>query len=104
MNLFEFFSELTHMRSESKWAVTTAHFTGKVQKATLRNKLGPREGDYNAYEITYYADERKIYGWHTFYPLPDPDSEFLKGSSIYIRYNRKKPYIFELVSKDSLDY
>ncbi len=104
MNLFEFFSKLTHMRSESKWAVTTAHFTGKVQKATLRNKLGPREGDYNAYEITYYADERKIYGWHTFYPLPDPDPEFLKGSSIYIRYNRKKPHIFELVSKDSLDY
>lgn len=99
MNLFELFSRLTHMRNDGKWAVTTAHFTGNVQKANLHSNLGPREGDYNAYEITFYADEKKIYGWHTFYPLPNPDPEFIKGSSIYIRYNRKKPYIFELATE-----
>lgn len=98
MNLFEFFSNLTHKRRKDKWSVTTAHFTGNVQKAAFRSNLGPREADYNAHEIVYYTDDKKIFGWHTFYPLPDPDPESLKGSSILIRYNRQKPYIFELTT------
>lgn len=31
--------------------------------------------------------------------LPDPDPESIKDSSIRIRYNKKKPWIFEAIEE-----
>ncbi len=99
MNLFEIFVKLTHMHIRGLWEETTATFTGKTRKATVMRV----EADYDAYEISYFADEKKIYSWHTFHPLPDPDPESLIGTKIRIRYKKNKPRDFEIIPQETYD-
>ena len=94
MNLLEFFLNLRSNRTKS-WIETTATFTGRRNKATGRTKTGYIELDYYEYEITYFAGDKKRSGYYSFYPLPDPATEEIEGQTIQIKYNEKKPYIFE---------
>ncbi|MCR5672288.1 MAG: hypothetical protein K6F87_01060 [Lachnospiraceae bacterium] len=97
MNLFEIFVKLTHMHIRGLWEETTATFTGKTRKATVTRRRRIVEADYDAYEISYFADEKKICSWHTFHPLPDPDPKMLMGTKIRIRYKKTKPQYFEII-------
>ena len=105
MNLFEFFSKIRNNRTKS-WIETTATFTGKRNKAAGRTKIGYSELDYYEYEITYLAGDKEKHGYYSFYPLPDPEIEEIKGETIKIKYNKKKPYIFEAVewTDKDIDY
>ena len=40
-------------------------------------------------------------GYYIFHPLPDPSIEEIEGMTVRIRYNQKKPYIFERVNEVS---
>lgn len=103
MNLFEIFVKLTHMHIRGFWEETGATFTGKTRKATVMRRRRIVEADYDAYEISYFADEKKIYSWHTFHPLPDPDPESLIGTKIRIRYKKIKPRDFEIIPQETYD-
>ena len=94
MNLLEFFSKLHSNRTKS-WIETTATFTGRRNKAASRTKVGYCELDYYEYEITYFAGDKERRGYYSFYPLPDPEIAEIKGQTMRIKYNEKKPYIFE---------
>ena len=99
MNLFEVFLRITHYRNHKLWVETEGVFTGKSEAAIIRTRLGPRKADYNAYEIVYYANGKRLRGWYSFHPLPEPDPGELKGKKIRIRYKKWKPYIIEKVSE-----
>ena len=97
MGLFESISKLTHPTEKSGWIETNAFFTGKCKKAAL-GKPGPYiQANYNEYQIRYYTIEVERLGWYIFYPLPDPDLEEIKDTSIRIRYNERKPWEFEAI-------
>ena len=55
MNLFEFFVKMTHMHIPDCWEETTATFTGRTRRATIRARRRIVEADYDAYEIAYYG-------------------------------------------------
>ena len=93
MSLFGFFVNLRNKSTES-WIETTATFTGKRNKVASKTKVGFRELDYYEYEITYNDGEKLRRGFYMFYPVIDPDSEEIKGETIRIKYNKKKPYHF----------
>ena len=101
MNLFEIFVKLTHMHIRGLWEETYATFTGRTRKATVMRRRRIVEAKYNAYEISYFADEKKFYSWHTFDPLPDPDPRMLAGTKIRIRYKKLKPQVFEIISQET---
>lgn len=101
MNFFELLSSLHNSRTKS-WIETTATFTGKRNKAASRTKTGYRELDYYEYEITYIAGGKEKRGFYTFYPVRDPELEEIEGKTMRIKYNEKKPYIFETIS-DMMD-
>lgn len=94
MNLFELCLKLNSGAGRA-WIETTATFTGKRNKAASRTKVGYRELDYYEYEITYYAGDKKKSGYYSFYPLPDPAIEEIKGKTMKIKYDKRKPYIFK---------
>lgn len=96
MNMFEFFSKLHNSRTKS-WIETTATFTGRRNKAAGRTKTGFRELDYYEYEITYFVGDTQRRGYYSFYPLPDPEIAEIEGKTLKIKYNAKKPYVFEAV-------
>ena len=97
MNIFEFFSKLTHPSSKRGWIETQAVFTGRFEKAA-KGKAGRYiEADYNEYQIKYLSSEKERYQWYIFYPLNDPDPEDIKGQELRIRYNKRKPWLFEAV-------
>lgn len=96
MNLFEFFLKLNG-NSTKTWIETTATFTGRRNKAASRTKVGYCELDYYEYEVTYLVGDKEKRGFYSFYPLPDPETEEIKGKTMRIKYNKKKPYIFEAV-------
>ncbi len=100
MNLFEFFVNLNHKKHDKGWRETTAVFTGKYEKTVKRAKGGYIIADYNSYEIKYVANGEERRGWYAFYPLPDPDAESIKDTEMCIRYNEKRPYIFEQILTD----
>lgn len=94
MNLLELFLKLRTDRTKS-WIETTATFTGRRNKAAARTKTGYHELDHYEYELTYWVDDKEESGLYSFYPLPDPDVEEIKGKTMRIKYNRKKPFMFE---------
>ncbi len=94
MNLFGFFLKL-HSIGKETWIDTTATFTGRRNKAACRTKTGFGELDYYEYEIIYLVGDKEKRGFYSFYPLPDPEIEDIKGKTMKIKYNKKKPYIFE---------
>ena len=99
MNLFELIFRITHYRNTNMWIETDGIYTGKSEAAIIRTRLGSRRADYSAYEIVYYVDGKRLHGWYSFHPLPDPDPKELKGTRIRIRYKKKKPYIIEKVAE-----
>ena len=94
MNILEFFVKLQNRRKKF-WIETTATFTGKRNKAASRTKVGFRELAYYEYEISYFVDGKEKRVYYSFYPLPDPEIENITGKTIRIKYNKKKPYLFE---------
>jgi len=100
-----FFSMLVNWNSSvkrKKWIETSGTFTGKKERAATRTKIGFKEQDYFEYELRFYVDDMEKCVWYSFYPLPDPDEELLAGMEVRIRYNRRKPYLFEVI--DNTDY
>ena len=95
MSIFEFFLKLNHPSKKAGWIETMAVFTGKVEKAAVGKPGHYHEADYNEYEIKYFTDSEERKGWYVFHPSPEPDPEDIKGTSIIIRYNRKKPWLFD---------
>lgn len=104
MNLFELFVNYNQILKEKTYVETIATFTGKrniAGKLTRLENIKPL--DYYEYEIEYVADGKKRKGYYVFFPLPDPEPEEIMGTTINIRYNKKKPYIFEKVIELSCD-
>ena len=97
MNLFEFFVKLNNSGTKS-WIETTATFTGRRNKAASRTKVGYGELDYYEYEITYLVGDKERRGYYSFYPLQDPPAEKIQGKTMKIKYNKRKPYLFETVT------
>lgn len=95
MNLLDFFSNLTHHQDSENWIETTAVFTGKFEQAVTFTKYGTKQQNYNRYEIVYSAGDKQCSSWYSFYPVPDPDAKSLEGTTMRIRYNKRKPYLFE---------
>ena len=104
MNMFEIFVKLTHLHIKGCWEEATATFTGRTRKATVRACRRIVEADYDSYEISYFTDENKIYSWHTFHPLPDPDPKDLMGKTMRIRYKKNKPQVFEIIPQETNDW
>ena len=102
MNVFEFFFRITHKRSSLIWEETTATFTGRVRSGEIKTRAGFIKTDYNAYEIAYWADEKKIYSYYTFHPLPDPDPASLLGTTMKIRYKKRRPHVFEMITSSEI--
>ncbi len=96
MSLFSFFTKLNHTKNSDSWIPATATFTGKRNKAAIRSKTGYLGQEYYEYEITYYTDDKLQRAWHTFFPLPDPEIEDIKDTTMKIRYNSAKPYLYEV--------
>ncbi len=99
MNLLDFFVNLTHHQSRENWEETTAVFTGKFEQAVTFTKYGTKQQSYYRYEIVYIAGDKECRSWYSFYPVPDPDARTLEGSPMRIRYNKRKPYLFEQVEE-----
>lgn len=97
MNLFEILSNLNHPSEKKGWLETEACFTGKVERAAIGKVGRYKQVDYNEYEIRYYTAEGERFGWYTFDPLPDPNPEDIKDTSIRIRYKENKPWEFEAI-------
>lgn len=93
MSLFGFFVDLQNNRRKS-WIETTATFTGNRNKFSTKTKVGFKELDYYEYEITYNDGKKIRRGFYTFYPVKDPNPDEIKGKTIKIKYNKKKPYQF----------
>lgn len=93
MNLFELFSNMNNRTNKNAWVETTARFTGKTNKTAKRTKAGYIEEKHNEYEIVYEAEGKQRRAWYTFYPVPDPEVEDIKGTRIDILYKKSRPYI-----------
>ena len=102
MNLYEFFTHLTHPERGKGWEETTAYFTGKVERAAAGKPGRYKYKDYNEYEIRYYAGSTERRGWYTFYPVLDPEPEEIQGKEVRIRYSRIKPWIYEVMDEEEL--
>lgn len=107
MNLFELFGKITHPSTRRGWVETTAHFTGEanhVYNSRINSRAHypkltnvPPSSEINEYAIKYFAEDKERIGWYLFYPGPEPDPEEIKGTSIKIRYMKKRPWIFECI-------
>jgi len=75
-------------------------FTGKSRQAVILTRSGSKPAPYNAYELIYQANGRQRHEWYSFHPLPDPDPEDLKNRTMWIRYKKRRPYIFEYLSEE----
>ena len=101
MGLFEFCSRIVHRARKTGWTETNAVFTGKFEKAA-RGKAGHYiPADYSEYQIRFDTAEGEQYGWYVFYPLPDPDPETIKNTSIRIRYRENRPWIYEAIGEQN---
>lgn len=95
MNPMDFFVNLTNHKNSSQWIEAIATFTGLCEKAVTYTKYGTKQQDYNRYEVVYMTGDKQCHSWYSFYPIPDPDAESLKGTTMRIRYNKRRPFIFE---------
>ena len=96
--LFEFFLKLNHSSEKAGWIETTAVFTGKMEKASVGKPGHYKTAAYNEYEIIYHTNDKERRGWYIFNPLPDPDPEDIKGTSMKIQYDHRKPWLFKRVN------
>ena len=97
MNVFELFTKLNHPTEEMGWIKTTAVFTGRTERAAIGTPGQYKNADYLEYEIRYFVSGEERRGWYAFHPLDDPDPDEIKGSELQIRYNGKKPWLFEAI-------
>ncbi|MCR5654797.1 MAG: hypothetical protein K6G07_04085 [Lachnospiraceae bacterium] len=95
MNIFEFFSNVTHPKNKRGWIQTKAVFTGRVEKAAKGKAGHYKDADYNEYEIRYMVSGKERRQWYVFYPLDDPEPDEIKGSELLIRYNKRRPWQYE---------
>ena len=103
MTLFEFLVNLNSRNKQKKtsdWIETSAVFTGRRNQAATKTRGGYILLDYYEYEISYYTGDKKQRAWYTFHPLPDPEVTDIEGQTIRIKYNKRKPYMFEEVTTD----
>ena len=102
MSLLDIFINYNQRRKEKSGIETVATFTGKRNIASKLTKMKMlQELDYYEYEIEYEANGEIRKGYYIFHPLPDPSIEEIEGMTVRIRYNQKKPYIFERVNEVS---
>ncbi len=99
MGLFRFISNIRHPDRGKGWQDTIAYFTGKAEKAVVGKAGRYKYVDYNEYQIKYYVDGKERTGWYIFYPVPDPAPEEIQGKELKIRYNVRKPWIYELIDE-----
>lgn len=100
MNIYEFFTKLTHFRNKNEWVEATGTFTGKTKNDFRYGKYGSKRNDFNSYELIYYTNDKECHSWYSFYPLPGPDAEELTGTTMRIRYKKSRPWIFEQVLEE----
>lgn len=93
MGLLKLFLNMQHHDSMHGWIETYAYFTGKYQKINPGYSVSVTTC--NKYQIRYHTALGEKYGWHIFYPLPDPET--VEDLSLHIRYKEKKPWIYEVV-------
>lgn len=106
MNLFELMSNFHNRKRLGSWEETTAAFTGKRNWKSNENKVGKYNFDqpesYYEYEISYVANGKMQSGWHTFYPVADPEPEDIQGVMMRIRYNKRRPWNYEVIDEGEL--
>ena len=99
MGIFEFFLKLNHPSRKTGWIETNAIFTGKMEKAAVGKPGHYKTVNYNEYEVKYLTGNGERKGWYVFHPAPDPEPEDIKGTNLRIRYNCKKPWLFEAINE-----
>ena len=103
MNVYGFFTKLTHPSKRVGWVETTAYFTGKKRLCKRgrfsgtypKNQMVVSATEIYEYSVKYYVEDKEQVGWYMFYPAPEPDPEEIAGTSMKIRYKKSRPYIFE---------
>lgn len=100
MNLLELCLKITQKKNRNTWVETQAHFTGETEECVERSSRYGSIERYKRYKYVYYVDDVQKHGWHTFFPLEDLDEDEVKDTWVRIRYNRKKPYLSELIEDD----
>lgn len=103
MNLFELCNKINNPDEKKGWTETTAVFTGKNEKSAMGAKGHFQLTDVDEYEIRFNTEDGERTGWYKFSPLPGPDAADTEGKTIRIRYNDKKPWIFEAIPDDEDD-
>ena len=103
MGLFEFMVKANYVGAIRDGVATTATFTGRRRKARILSKSGILTKNYYEYELVYMGEGKKRCVWHVFYPLPDPELEGLEGSTVRIKYSKKKPYRYEINEEGMFD-
>ncbi len=98
MSLFDLFVKLNHPSSRKGWIETTAVFTGRSEKAAIGKPGHYKAADYSEYEIRYRTDKGEQTAWYVFSPLEDPAPEELQGRELAIRYCKRKPWRYEVIS------
>ena len=107
MNFFDIMLKLNHPNKKTGWVETTASFTGAVRSALKRKRVDFYQheltADFNEFEIYYYTDSGRQTGWYSFNPLPGPEPEDISGMQIRIRYQKSRPWNFEVITDNSDD-
>ena len=98
MGIFDFILSISNPKEKRGWINTTATYTGKVRKCFTGRPGNYGHCDINEYEYLYYVDDKERFGYQRWYPLPDPDPEELKGQTLTVRYNKRKPFLVEIVA------
>ena len=103
MDIFDHIMNLSNPKERPGWVNTTGTYTGNVRKGLTGRAGNYGHNNINEYEYRYYAEDEERFGYQRWYPLPDPDPEELKGQTVNVRYNKKKPYMVEVVASDEED-
>lgn len=98
-------SNIQNRKKMGAWEETTATFTGKCNQKPVESKINQynyaQTHPYCEYEITYIANGKTQSAWYTFYPVADPEPEDIRGETIQIRYNKHRPWNYEVVDEDN---
>jgi hypothetical protein len=96
MGVFDFVKNLPNKDEADKWCEAIGTFTGKTEKDFVYTLYGTKKEYYNKYEIVYPIEGGECSSWYSFYPDPEPEAETFSGTTMKIKYLKKKPSIFEV--------
>lgn len=103
MNLMEFFVNMNQRDKQKNWIEATATFTGKRNRAARKVKYGFVEENWYTYEVTYEVKGKEQRSWYEFHPLPDPEPDEIRGTTVQIHYKKSKPFLISKVLEEDTE-